>query len=364
MKTILRWVMVPVAILLLVQGAVAQSLAEMAGQMILVGFQGDRVDDPGVAAVRADIAAGRVGGVMFLRTNVASLDGVRAMNAGFQQADGPVPPFIAIDQEGGLVERLTEAVGFAETPSAERVAASMSATAAKSIYARMARGLVDAGFNLNFGPVVDLDLNPNNPVIGKFGRAFSADPAVVSAYAEAFIEAHHDAGVLTALKHFPGHGSSDTDSHEGFTDISSTWQEVELDPYRALIADGMVDMVMAGHLYHSRFDDMGDGEKLPASLSPMWIEQTLRRGLGFDGVVVSDDMEMGAIREHYSLAESVKRAVWAGSDILLFSNTADARTSLASEVLAILVAEGEANAEFGRRIKQSYRRIVALKQQL
>lgn len=345
--------------------ALAQSLEIMAGQMILVGFQGDDVEDAGVVALREDIAAGRVGGVMFLRTNVTSLSAVREMNRRFQEAsDGMPPPLLAIDQEGGLVERLTEAVGFAETPSAKDVARASSPERAKELYARMAGGLADVGFNLNFGPVVDLDLNPENPVIGRFGRSYSADPDVVISYAEAFVAAHRDPGVLTALKHFPGHGSSDADSHEGFTDVSDSWQESELEPYRALIADDMVDLVMSAHIYHDRYDSMSAGDNLPASLSPVWIGQVLRRGLGFDGVVVSDDMEMGAIRQHFSLEESITRAVWAGADILLFSNTANARTSLAAEVQAVLVREARADPEFLRRVEQSYQRIVALKQQL
>lgn len=344
-------------------GARAQtpSLEQMAGQMILVGFQGDSVDDAGVRAIRDDIAAGRVGGVMYLKTNVASLPNVRAMNAAFMAAAGPLPPFIAIDQEGGAVERLTSDVGFTEIPNAETVAAGGSVEAAYRTYLGMAEGLAANGFNMNFGPVVDLDLNPANPVIGRFGRSFSADPEVVSAYAEAFILAHHEAGVLTALKHFPGHGSSADDSHEGFTDVSETWSEVELEPYRALIGSGSADMVMAAHIYQNQYDGMLGGEQLPASLSPMWLEQTLRRGLAFDGVIISDDMEMGAIREHYGLRETVVRAVRAGSDILLFSNTANARPTLAQEVLDILVDEAEADTAFRGRIQQSYRRIVALK---
>ncbi len=341
--------------------ALSQSLEEMAGQMILVGFQGDSFNAAGVVAAREDIAAGRAGGVMFLRNNVASLAAVREMNRRFAAAADGLPPLIAIDQEGGLVERLTEAVGFAETPSAEDVANGQSPEAAEALYARMATGLKDAGFNLNFGPVVDLDLNPENPVIRRFGRSYSADPEVVVSYAEAFVAAHRDAGVLTALKHFPGHGSSDADSHEGFTDVSDSWQEIELEPYRQMIGDGMVDLVMSAHIYHDQYDGLSNGENLPASLSPIWIGQVLRSGLGYDGVVVSDDMEMGAIREHFSLAESVTRAVWAGADILLFSNTADARTTLAAEVQAILIAEAGANPEFRRRIEQSYQRIVALK---
>lgn len=342
--------------------AMAATIEEMAGQMIIVGFQGDGVGDPGVEAAAADIAAGRLGGVMFLKTNVASLSAVREMNQMFRDAAPDLPPFITLDQEGGAVERLTKDVGFTEIDNAARIAARNTPEEAEAIYAGMAQGIAEAGFSVNFGPVADLATNPDNQVIARFGRAFSADPDVVTAYDTAFIAAHRAAGLVTALKHFPGHGSSTADSHEGFVDITQTWDEAELEPYRTLIADGMADMVMIGHLYHADYAD-GDGET-PSSLSTRWIDGVLREELGFDGVVISDDLEMGAIREHFDLEETVTKGVRAGMDVLLFSNTADTRQSLASEVLAILVAEANADPAFKDRIEQSYERIVALKERL
>src|SRR5687767_10056374 len=192
----------------------------MAGQMIIVGFAGDGADDAPVARVREEIAAGTLGGVMYLKTNVASLSAVKRMNAAFRAASPDLPPFLTLDQEGGAVERLTEAVGFDEIPNAERIAAANSPAGAESIYARMATNVADLGFTVNFGPVVDIKLNANNQVIAKYGRAFGTTAEAVIPYAAAFIEAHHGAGLLTALKHFPGHGSSTADSHEGFVDIT------------------------------------------------------------------------------------------------------------------------------------------------
>lgn len=340
----------------------AQTLEQMAGQMIVVGFSGDGVGDKSVGALRAQIAAGTLGGVMYLKTNVASLKAVREMNAAFRDASPALPPFLTLDQEGGAVERLTSAVGFREIPDAESIAASNAPADAESIYARMARGVADVGFTVNFGPVVDLNTNPRNQVIARFGRAFSADPDTVAAYARAFVDAHHSAGVLTALKHFPGHGSSTADSHEGFVDITRSWDAAELEPYRTLVAAGKADMVMVGHLYHA--DYSGGAAQLPSSLSPDWVTGVLRDDLGFDGVVISDDLEMGAIREHFSLEDTVLRSVRAGVDVLLFSNTAKPRLSLADEVRAILVAEAEADPDFAARIAESYGRIVALKKRI
>lgn len=347
------------ALLSLPVAAHAATLEEMAGQMIVVGFQGDDVADTAVENLRDELAAGRLGGVMLLKINVKSLDAVAAMNAAFRAASPELLPFLTLDQEGGAVERLTKDVGFKEIPNAAAIAAGNSPNEAEAIYAEMASSIAALGFTVNFGPVADINLNTSNQVIAKFGRAFSDDPAVVASYDAAFIKAHHAAGVLTALKHFPGHGSSTADSHEGFVDITDTWQPSELDPYRTLLGESLVDMVMVGHLYHADYSDAG--AQTPSSLSPQWISGVLRDELGYDGIVISDDLEMGAIRDHFTLEQTVTMAVRAGTDVLLFSNTAKYRASLGAEILAILVAEAEADPAFAARIAESYERIVELK---
>ena len=350
------------ALLSLSAAAHAATLEQMAGQMIVVGFQGDDADDAAVVALREDLAAGRLGGVMLLKINVKSLDAVAGMNAAFRAASPDLPPFITLDQEGGAVERLTADVGFTEIPSAATVARDYSPEQAEAIYGEMAASMKALGFTVNFGPVADVNLNPANPVIAKVGRAFSSDPAVVAAYDAAFIRAHHAAGMLTALKHFPGHGSSTADSHEGFVDITRTWKYSELDPYRTLMAQGLADMVMVGHLYHADYSD--SGVQTPSSLASQWIDGELRRGLRFNGVVISDDLQMGAIRDHFTTEQTVTMAVRAGMDVLLFSNTAGYHAGLGQEILDILLAEAAADPAFARRIEQSYGRIVALKERI
>ena len=338
----------------------AATLEQMAGQMIIVGFHGNSVDDKSVAALRGEIAAGTLGGVMYLKPNVASLAAVKAMNKAFKAANPALPPFITLDQEGGFVERLTKDVGFAELPTAAAVAAADSPAQARQLYAKMAAAVADLGFTVNFGPVVDLNVNPSNPVIGKYGRSFSKDPAVVVEYAKAFIAAHRKVGLLTALKHFPGHGSSTTDSHEGFVDITRTWSKVELQPYVDLIAAKMVDLIMVGHLYDENIEGAGKLQ-LPASLSPEWINGQLRGKLGFTGVVISDDLEMGAIRKQFTTKDTVIRAVNAGVDVLLFSNTAAYDAGEADIIRGYLVAAAKADPAFEKRIEASYARIAALK---
>lgn len=339
--------------------AVEPSLEEMAGQMIFVGFQGDSVSTTKPLADM--IGDGRLGGVMYLRTNIKSLDEVARMNAQFNHSGAKFPPFVALDQEGGQIERLTKAVGFKEIPSAQDIAGRNNVAAAEATYKTMAQSIAALGFNVNFGPVVDLNINKKNPIIARYGRSYGPDVGDVVKYAGTFVRAHSSAKVMTALKHFPGHGSSAADSHEGFVDITKTWQPQELEPYRQLIASGNADMVMVGHLYHADYAD-GSADQLPSSLSKNWINGVLREQLGFDGVVITDDLEMGAIRSHFSIRDTVTAAVRAGVDILLFSNTAKYRLGLPDEVREILVSEAKNDPLFAQRIRESYQRIIALKQ--
>ncbi|MCF6343139.1 MAG: glycoside hydrolase family 3 protein [Devosiaceae bacterium] len=341
------------------QGA---TLEQMAGQMILLGFQGDKTSAKSVADTRLLIQQGRIGGVMYLKFNVSSLANVKAMNEGFLSTGATLPPFIAIDQEGGSIERLTRSVGFKEIQSAYEIARGQSAANAKRIYGAMARDLAALKFNLNFGPVVDLNINKNNPIIARYGRSFSDNAKDVITYASAFVKGHREANMLTSLKHFPGHGSSEKDSHLGFVDITKSWQIEELEPYREMVQNNMVDMVMIAHLYHQEFS--GTGKKLPSSLSPNWITGVLRNNIGYNGVVISDDLEMKAIRDNFTLRDTVLLAISAGTDILLFSNTANYRISLADEVRAIIVNEAKRNPVFRAQVEASYARIRNLKDRI
>jgi beta-N-acetylhexosaminidase len=373
-RTSLRTMLMSLAIAAAAIGAIpanAATLDQMAGQMVLVGFQGAAVSDPGVQTLISEIKSGEVGGLMYLRVNVKSLDAVKAMNAAFVAASPSLKPFITLDQEGGKVQRLSSKVGFTEMPSAEDVAKDDTPDQAEKIYAKTATGLAGLGFNVNFGPVVDLNVNPDNPIIGKYGRSFSADPAKVIAYADAFIEAQHAAGVLTALKHFPGHGSSTTDSHKGFVDVTATWKPVELQPYKTLVGQGGIDFVMIGHLYIDSYGAPADPQQLPASLSPYWIGKILRGQIGYKGAVISDDLEMGAIRDMFKsdsndeiIRQTVVKAVNAGVNVLLFSNTAVPSAGLGAKIHDILVSEAKKDPAFAKKIEASYNLIVALKKKL
>jgi beta-N-acetylhexosaminidase len=225
----------------------------------------------------------------------------------------------------------------------------------------MAAELAQAGFNLNFGPVVDLNLNPWNPVIGQRDRSFGADPNTVTMLARAFITAHRNADIVTVAKHFPGHGSSHVDSHKTLADISDTWREIELEPYRNLAKEGLLDAVMIGHLYHPRFSD---GARLPASLSGRAVEALRASYIGFEGVVVSDDMEMGAVSESYSFEERVIKAVNAGTDLLVFSNVFGRDPELGPKIHAVIADAVRDGRISHARVEEAYGRIKMLKRRL
>jgi beta-N-acetylhexosaminidase len=339
-------------------------LDAMIGQMIMVGFLGDNERDAGVKAVRDQLANGTIGGVVLYPENIGSPKELRDLTALLRNAKSSMVPFIAVDQEGGTVQRLTRRNGHRYFPSAYSVGRNPSyavGDGAEKLYAAMAEELAYAGFNLNFGPVVDLNLNPSNPVIGQRDRSFSADPNTVTALARAFILAHRAADIVTVAKHFPGHGSSHVDSHKGLPDISQSWREIELEPYEALAKDGLLDAVMIGHLYHPTFSD---GAKLPASLSGRAVRALRAEPIGFNGVVVSDDMEMGAVSSAYSLEERVIKAVNAGTDLLVFSNVQSKDVALGPKIHAI-IADAVRDGRVSRsRIEKAYGKITALKRRL
>ena len=251
-------------------------LDRMIGQTIMVGFSGQSEHDPGVKAVRDQLAKGLIGGVVLYPENIGSARQLRLLTAYLLNANSTLVPFIAVDQEGGRVQRLDRRTGHTHYPSAQKMGrdATLTPEEARRIYGGMAKELAGAGINLNFGPVVDLSLNPWNAVIARRKRSYGSDAATVTSLARSFIAAHREANVATVAKHFPGHGSSWSDSHKSLPDISRSWQESELEPYVALAHDGLLDMVMVGHLYHPRFSD---GDKLPSSLSANAIKRSRRR---------------------------------------------------------------------------------------
>lgn len=291
-------------------------IAQLAGQCLMVGFVGTRAEDSETSSLVDQIASGQVGNVLLLGRNIESREQTAELT-GLLQAVAARPILIGIDNEGGAVTRTGGKAGFSNWMAAADVPNQLQIIqAARAYYRLRAAELRLAGINLNFAPVVDLNINPASPAVGALGRSYSADPSVVTAFARACVDGHHDAGLLTCVKHFPGHGSAQGDTHEGFVDVTNTWTEVELEPYIELISTNSVDALMLSHLIHYGFTA---SEQTPVSLSPRAIRY-LRSTLGYSGPVVSDDLQMGAIAHQMSEEDAAVAALSAGNDLLIFAN--------------------------------------------
>nr|NIT61089.1 glycoside hydrolase family 3 protein [Fodinibius sp.]NIV15782.1 glycoside hydrolase family 3 [Fodinibius sp.]NIY29669.1 glycoside hydrolase family 3 [Fodinibius sp.] len=222
---------------------------------------------------------------------------------------------------------------------------------------KIGRSLGNLGINMNFAPVLDLNVNPDNPVIGSLERSFSADPKKVVKHASIYINTMNEHGVWSVLKHFPGHGSSKKDSHLGVVDVTETWSEKELIPYRKLINKGLGDAIMTAHIFNRNIDP-----DYPATLSKPTITGLLRNQLNYKGVVISDDLMMGAIRNEYGLKTTIiNKAINAGVDILVFANNSIYDPEIvpkAHKIIRELVDQGKINR---KQINRSYKRIIDLK---
>ena len=328
------------------------AIARMVGQLLVLGLPAKSVSDESAQILCQQIAQGKVGGTVLLRHNIKDRESLLALAELFVRADPLV--LNAIDQEGGLVQRLSTPVGFSVLPRARWVADNFSLLQAEELYFEAGEELRRAGFNVNLAPSVDWH-DPENPVIGKHGRSFGSDATVIEDYATSFLRGMRRAGLATTLKHFPGHGTSRGDSHNGFVDISSTWNTEELRPFRRLALQA--PLVMGGHLVHPRFSD-GD---IPVTFSRQALQQELRDQLGFPGAIITDDLDMGAIRDSYSLEDAVVRSLGAGNDLLLMSNSLDY-----NPLLPDLVVEWVSKALVEQRLAperliDAYIRVIDLK---
>ena len=341
-------------------------LKKQIGQMLMVGFRGMGLSPDN--HIVSDITQLHVGGVILFDydvphkkygRNIKSPQQLKKLNADLQKlADTKL--LIAIDQEGGRVNRLRTVYGFPPTVSAKfQGKVNVDDTTVKYA-AQTASTLAHLGFNLNFAPCVDVDVNPLCPVIGKLERSFSANPEAVSKQAEIWLTEQAKQGVTGCLKHFPGHGSAKADTHIGMADVTGTWTAAELEPYRRLIRTGKVQAIMTAHVFNAKLD-----ATYPATMSEAVITGLLRRQLGFEGIVVTDDLAMGALVEHYSLEEILVRAVLAGADVLCLSNNGETYdphiAQKAVEIIFKAVQDGRIPRQ---RISDSYARIMKLKRNI
>ena len=351
------------------------TLEENIGMMLLVGFRGTELDYNKNIEIISALRDYHVGSVILFDYDVPT--GTRGRNIkdaeqlkqlckqlrSFATVDDLL---IGIDQEGGYVSRLSTKYGFPKIPSAQKCAAKGDDTVRH--YADLTGQMLEAiGINLDFAPVADVNVNPRCPVIGGIERSFSGDPAVVRHCCLIWANELRNHNVISCFKHFPGHGSATGDTHKGLVDVTDTWQRCELEPYRMTRENSyythgdpvfeytMPGMVMTAHVINRQLDPSG----LPASLSPK-ITSYLRDTLGYDGIIVTDDLAMGAIVQQYSFEKAVRMAVLAGADLLCLSNnggTYDVNmVPKAVKIIKQMVADGEVTEE---RIRQSADRVRA-----
>jgi beta-N-acetylhexosaminidase len=342
-----------------VDRAQVAALEPALGQLFVVGFSGTDVEDN--SQLEELLCGVRVGGVLLFGRNVVDAAQVARLTRSIEERSractGERPLLIGVDAEGGRVMRLGPAAGYTATLSHHELGEQNDFTLTELEARRIAGRLRAAGINWNLAPVVDVGYNPANPVIVGHGRSFGANPGLVTAHARAYIRAMREEGVLTALKHFPGHGSSFHDSHLGFVDVTDTASsEAELAPYRALIAEGLVDSIMTAHVFNRRLD-----RSHPATLSRATIAGVLREQLGFDGVVVSDDLRMAAIEQQYGVAVAVVLALQATVDMLLIGDDrlpdGGSATRVALVALREALADGRLSAD---RVQSALKRVRAL----
>lgn len=321
--------------------------------MLMLGWTGDTVRSPSAQALARHISAGRVGAVVFVKDNVGSRQDVQSLVTLFTKAAAPL---IAIDHEGGAVQRLTERHGVSRLPAPRSVARSLTPEQAQALYAKAGAEIARLGFNLNLAPVVDLD-DPANPEIGHYGRAFDADPARVRIYAQACVDGFAAADVLCTLKHFPGDGHAHEDSHLGLPDGPTIWTERDLEPFTQLIGAGRAALVMVGHVRI----ELLEPRPIPVSLSKAVMTGLLRDRLGFTGVAMTDDLDMKAVSTLMPRRQAVISAIAAGNDLLMIRNAADFDPDLPRTVVA-WVREAVAVGELSRgRIAHAAHRVRQLR---
>lgn len=283
------------------------TLKHAAGQLLMAGFEGTQLPIPLIGA----LTKGDIGGVILFSRNFKSRAQIQELTRQIHDIPAPYPIWIGIDQEGGKVQRIGESLGSPKIPAAMDIAQTTPENA-YNIAKNNAADLKSLGFDINFAPVLDIHTNEKNPIIGT--RAFGSTPEQVVRYAIPTMKGLTDGGMIACGKHFPGHGDTLQDSHIDLPEIMhgmERLERIELQPFKAAIHAG-IPMIMTAHIVM-----LGLGERLPATLSHGVITGLLRDKLGYEGVVVSDDLEMDAIIDRYSVIKAVLHGIHAGVDMFL-----------------------------------------------
>ena len=326
------------------------TLKQAIGQLFMIGIPGATVD----GASEALLKRWQIGNIVLFARNLR--DGVQAarLTDDLQRlitAETGIRAYISADQEGGIVLRLVD--GATPFPGNMAVGATGKPEFAEQIAYAIGRELLALGINMNLAPVLDVNNNPKNPVIGV--RSFGTDPARVARFGRAAVRGYKRAGIACVAKHFPGHGDTEADSHTSLPTIPRDLGELEkceLLPFRAAIEEGL-DAVMTAHIAFPKLDGV------PATLSKTILTGILRRQLGFSGLILTDSMRMAGVADSYSPAEAAVMALKAGCDILLYSGMGEVE-----EAAVRAVHEAVARRAFEERIYASAERIVAAKKRL
>ena len=333
------------------------TLHQKIGQMLLFGWSGDTPESSHTVNVHAAALVDEfdVGGIVLMGRNVGPPEQTRGTIAELQaraKAQDLPPLFVAVDQEGGRVQRLGPP-HYPAYPAARVVGDTGDPEQARTAARRIGEGLRGMGFNWDFAPVLDVNNNPKNPVISD--RSYGSNPAQVAAMGVAAVRGFQDdAGILACGKHFPGHGDTETDSHHGLPRIGhdlAQLEAVELVPFRAALEAGLA-AVMTSHILFPALD-----AHLPATLSPTILTGLLRGGLGFEGLVITDDLEMKGVAGGWGAAEASVLAVLAGADILLCCHTRETQR----EIRRALIEAVETGRLSEARVDESVARIAEAK---
>lgn len=349
------------------------SLRKKISQMLIIGFNGTELkkDNP----IYQDIVKERISGVIIFSkdaSKIKSIDGnidttknvkspeqLKKLISDMRQLSKR-KLFFAIDQEGGKISRLPLQYGFnVKTLSHKELGEINDLKTTYNEAKKIATTLKTLGINLNFAPCIDLALNENSKVIYQKERSFSKNPHIVANHAKEFIKAHREEKIITSIKHFPGHGSAGADTHKSAVDATNDWQTIEITPYKILIQDGWADSVMISHIFNKNFDT-----EFPASLSSKTIQQLLKNGLYFKGLIISDDLQMNAITSNYSFETAIIKAINAGCDIIIIGNNLQYDANVAKK-FNNTVYQAIKNGKIKRkRINEAYQKIIKAKKKL
>jgi len=323
------------------------TLKEKLGQLVMAGFEGTRSSK----ALTRLVATTRVGGVILFRRNVESPAQVLSLTRSLQRMAPRAPLFIAVDQEGGRVSRLPPP--FTQFPASAVLGRRKSVSLTYAVGEAMGRELAAVGINMNMAPVLDVNTNAANPIIGD--RAYGDSPMVVEEHGLALMVGLQDCRVIACGKHFPGHGATSQDSHLDLPEVAVSLHELErthLRPFEHAIANRLA-AVMTAHVRYPEMDSME-----PATLSKKILTNLLRRAMGFDGLVITDALEMKAISDRYDAASAAVKAVQAGVDVLLYCENPDAPAEAIDALLAAVRRRQLSEA----RVDQSLNRVLRLKE--